>query len=70
MTKTQRQVLETIIKRAERGPSFAPNENLTGAEAAREARIWSNSWIEEPLRLLLDNVDGKVDAYQLREWTY
>jgi hypothetical protein len=70
MTRTQRQILETIIKRAERGPCFSPNEHMTGEEAARQARIWSQSWVEDPLRLLLDNVDGKVAAHQLRDWTH
>ena len=69
MTKTQRAVIEEIIRKAERGPSLGfPGQELTRESAERDARIWSDTWIAEPLRLILDNVDGKARAFQLKDW--
>ena len=70
MTKTQRAVIEEIIRKAERGPSLSfIGQDVTAKQAEEDARRWSETWIAEPLRLILDNVDGKRSAYQLKEWT-
>jgi hypothetical protein len=64
MTKTQRAVIEAVIKRAERGPSFGPPQTIGNAE--EEARIWSDSWVADPLKALLANVDGTMSAAELK----
>lgn len=61
LTKAQRDVLEGILSRAERGPS------LQGMNVDPEigARIWAESWIAVPLRAMLANVDGSMSAREL-----
>lgn len=65
MTKAQRRVIEEVIRKADRGPSmpFVSDSD----EAERQARVWSESWIADPLRALLDNVDGKLSARELAQ---
>jgi hypothetical protein len=67
MTKGQRRVIEAVIRRAEKGPSLRPVP-LTIEEAEREARIWSQSWMMDPLQALLDNADGKLSAAELSNY--
>jgi hypothetical protein len=68
MTKTQRAVIEKVIERALKGPSFGPPQTIGNAE--QEARIWSESWVAEPLQALLDNQDGKLSATELKIHTH
>jgi hypothetical protein len=70
VTKTQREVIEEIIRKAERGPALSfIGTQVTAEKAQEDARRWSETWIAEPLRLILDNVDGKRRAYELKDWT-
>lgn len=70
MTKIQRAVIEEIIRKAERGPSLGfAGRSMTVEEADMQARIWSQTWISSPLRAVLDNVDGDLPAFMLKDWT-
>jgi hypothetical protein len=69
VTKTQRAVIEEIVRTAERGPSLSfIGREVTAKQAEEDARRWSETWIAEPLRRILDNVDGNVSARELKEW--
>lgn len=63
MTKVQRELIEQVIARAERGPTMMFT-SLETCEA--DAKRWAQTWIEAPLRALLRNVDGEVSANDLR----
>lgn len=66
MTKTQRAVIEKVIERAKRGPSFGPPHNI--ANAQDEARIWAESWVADPLEALLANDAGRMSATELSNY--
>lgn len=69
MTKTQRAVIEEVIRKAERGPSLSfLGREVTPKEAEKDARLWSETWIAEPLRLILENLDGNRSAAELKDW--
>lgn len=66
MTRTQREIIERAIKRAETGPSIGyPGQTLTPEEAERQARAWAETWIAGPLRAVLRNADGEISARDL-----
>lgn len=66
LTKTERRVIEEMLRKAKHGPSMPFVHDPD--EAERNARIWSETWFGEPLQALLDHDDGKISNYELRTW--
>lgn len=61
LNQTQRRVIEKIAERAARGPCLGlPGQQLTREDAERGARLWAETWIEHPLRLVLDGTPAHV----------
>lgn len=64
LTKTQRKVLEEMLRKIERGPLNGWGESGNRIDEYT-CKIWTDSWMGDPIRAILDNDDGKLPNREL-----